>query len=259
MNPVNTVLSFFGVRLSRVNGNAALRDDKEKEFRKKFEQDLRYVEKNEQRGFKVYREYRYDIEKSGENHQKSQVNYECEFMASHLYKVKPSKILDIGSFRHFILGLLAHYDITSVDIRKRTTIFENETLIHCDAKSLNLPDNSFDAVVTMGTLPHIGLGRYRDDLDLDADIKAFNEMIRVLKPGGIILFSTAVKGGQPVLAFNARRNYSYDMIKDLCKELELVEEKFFDRRTLRWCTFEELTTDPTFFDYYVGCWRKRNK
>jgi ubiquinone/menaquinone biosynthesis C-methylase UbiE len=92
----------------------------------------------------------------------------------------PSNILDIGSYRHFILGLLSHYEVTTLDIRERKSNLVNENIVTCDAKALLFADNSFDSVLSLEALPHFGLCRYGDEFDLDADIKAFNEMIRVL-------------------------------------------------------------------------------
>lgn len=71
------------------------------------------------------------------------------------------------------------------------------------------------------------------------------------------MFSTAITGGEPSIAFNARRNYSYEMIRDFCHSLDCVEEKFINLQDKNYCSREEITTDLTFFDYYIGCWRKR--
>jgi len=253
MHPVNKVLALFGLQLWRIPGAGLPRpkDEKEKEFRKKYELDFEQVKRN-QRGFEVHKVYRYQI---GE-HPKAREEFEFEFTAHHLHKERPSRILDIGSWRSFIIGLLAHYDVTTVDIRKRIPILDNETVVNCDAKALNFSDNSFDAVTSIGALSHFGLGRYGDELDLDADIKAFHEMVRVLKRGGMFIFTAAITGGKPSIAWNARRNYSYEMIREFCKGLDLVEEKFFDRQGRRFCTRQELSTDPILFDYYLGCWRK---
>ena len=252
MNPVNKVLSLFGVRLSRVNKTIKQISNKEKEFRGKYEHYYKLAENNK-RGFKTIKEYRYQV---GE-HPISTKDLEFEFVAKYLYESKPVSILDIGSYRHFILGLLAHYNVTTVDIRGRKSILENENVVTCNAKALQFSDNSFDAVVSLECLPHLGLLRYGDDFDLDADIKAFKEMIRVLKPGGLLVFSTAITGGEPTIAFNARRNYSYEMIRDLCHGLDYVEEKFINRRVASHCPLDEITTDPALFDYYIGCWRKK--
>lgn len=254
MHPLNKVLGLFDLQLSKVHKASVPvpRGHKEEEFRKNYDLVFEQI-KNNQRGFEVYKAYRYQV---GE-HPRKQVEFEYEFVASHLYKEKPLKILDIGSYREFILGLLAHYEVTTVDIRRRKNMVDHEVVVNCDAKSFPFTANSFHAVTTIQALPHIGLGRYGDEIDLDADIKAFHEMIRVLKPGGILLFTTAISGGEPSLAWNARRNYSYDMIREFCSVLDLVEEKFFDRQNLRLCARKELTTDPFLFDYYLGCWRKK--
>ena len=252
MHPVNKILSLFGLSLSRVTETFVPRVSKENEFRENYELGFDQV-KNNQRGFEVSRAYRYQ---TGE-HPKGIQDIEFEFLANHLYKAKPLKVLDIGTYRSFILGLLAHYDVATVDVRKRRSMLDNETIVTCDAKALTFPNDSFDSVITIECLPHIGLGRYGDSFDLNGDIKAFNEMMRVLKPGGILIFSTAITGGKPSIAWNARRNYSYEMIRGFCEGMDLVEEKFIDRRAVRFCALEELTTDPAFFDYYIGCWRKK--
>jgi len=250
MNPVNQFLSLFGLQLTPYKVKPI--DDNEREFRETYEHNYKLVEDNN-RGFKVIKAFRYQV---GE-HPFTIQDLEFEFVSYHLYKIKPEKILDIGSYRHFILGLLAHYDVTSVDVRERKSILENEHIVTCNAKALEFSDNTFDVAVSLEALPHFGMGRYGDEFDLDADIKAVKEMMRVLKPGGHLIFSTAITGTDPSVAFNARRNYNYAMIRDFCSSMDCVEEKFIDRRKKRFCSVNELTTDPHFFDYYIGCWKKR--
>ncbi len=103
--------------------------------------------------------------------------------------------------------MLAGYKVTTLDVRPRDSRLENETIVTSDAKKLDIPSDSFDMVVSLCTLEHFGLGRYGDEFDLDGDKKAFNEMIRVLKPGGRLVFSTTVTRSTPSLAFNAHRIY----------------------------------------------------
>lgn len=254
MNPVNKVLSLFGLRLSRENKTIKPRNKKEKEFREKYEYYFKQAENNK-RGFKVLKDYRYQ---AGE-HPFFRSDLQCEFVAYHLYNEKPVKVLDIGSWRHFIIGMLAHYDVTTIDFRNRKSILKNETILTCDAKELNIPSNSFDSVISLGSVYVFGLGRYGDEFDLDADIKALNHMIRVLKPGGLLIFSTSITAAQPTVLFNRTRIYNYEMIRGLCDGLDCVEEKFCGIRSNKasFLKLEELTTNPTAFDIYMGCWRKK--
>lgn len=188
------------------------------------------------------------------------VDWECTFTADHMRRIQPDQTLDVGSYRHFVLGLLAHYSVTSVDVRPRQATLAGESVVTCDAKDLRLPDASFDAVVSLCALEHFGLARYGDGFDVEADRKAFAEMLRVLKPGGRVIFSTTVRRSAPVLAFNAHRIYSLELLRALTAGLSCEEERFFSRAEGRFCSFEELRfTEPPdgdSWDVYCGCWRK---
>jgi hypothetical protein len=72
----------------------------------------------------------------------------------------------------------------------------------------------------MHTIEHIGLGRYGDELDAYGDIKAINELKRVLKPGGDLLFVTPV--GKPKIEFNGHRIYSFEQIMEYFSPLTLT-------------------------------------
>lgn len=74
-----------------------------------------------------------------------------------------AKILDIGSYRDFLLGILTTREVTTIDVRARQTLLKNEKIYTADAKSLPFEDNSFDMVLSLCTLEHVGLGRYGDE------------------------------------------------------------------------------------------------
>ena len=224
------------------------------ELRAEYNRDLAGLKKNS-RGFLIFREPVLDRGKHPENF----VDYECAFAASHIGGANPGRILDIGSYRHFILGLLAHFPVTTIDVRKRKAISRNETLITGDAKKLNLPNDSFDLVLSLCSVEHFGLGRYGDEIDLSADQKAFLEMVRVLKPGGRLVFTTTITRAQPSIAFNAHRIYNREMLGSFCAGLRCVEEKFYSHKLQGLCSPEEVTADPKAWDVYLGCWEKRRE
>src|SRR3989338_10575578 len=222
-----------------------------KEFMARYNQCLARVKK-EPGDFAVYKGLRYDAG----SHPKSYIDYECEFAARYLDELNPAKILDIGSYRHFIIGLLSHFSVTTVDVRGREPISAKETVFIGDAKKLDLPDNTFDAVLSLCTLEHIGLGRYGDEFDLEADKKAFQEMIRVLKPNGYLIFTTQITRAKPSIVFNAHRIYSYEMLRAFCRDLTCVEEKFYSSKIKDLCRLGEITEKPETWDVYLGCWEK---
>jgi len=159
MHPVNKILSVIGLRVSHTERSLNVSED----FMYQHHRQLNELKKNN-RGFKVFEEFRYEVG----NHPQFYDHYECEFAARNLAKRHPINILDIGSYRHFVIGLASSYKVTTLDIRKRDSSLENETVLTSDAKQLDIPSDSFDAVVSLCALEHFGLGRYEDDKRLHA-------------------------------------------------------------------------------------------
>jgi len=243
------ILNLFNKIISILNINSSKKIPQD--FLKKYNLHLEEIIKNK-RGFRIFPKLHYDV---GE-HPFNSLDFECAFASALINKLRPEKILEIGSYRLWILGLLAHFDITTIDIRNRKKFTKNETVITCDAKNLKIPNESFDMIVSLCTIEHFGLGRYGDEFDINGDLKAFKEMIRVLKPRGHIIFTVPITRAQPTIIFNAHRIYSYEMIKKFCTDLTCVKEKFFHPWTMNFCSFREITTEPKAYDIYLGCWKK---
>jgi SAM-dependent methyltransferase len=245
MHPVNELLSLVGLRLARASYVP-------KEFRTRYKRQWNELQKS-QRAFRLFKEFYCDMG----NHPRNYMDAECEFTSGHLRAAKPGSVLDIGSYRLYVLGMLANYNVTTLDIRERKGVLENETVLTSDAKKLEMPSDTFDAVVSLCALEHLGLGRYGDEFDADSDKKAFAEMVRVLKPGGVLIFSTAISRATPSIAFNAHRIYSLEMIHEFCSGLDAVEEKFYSQAKDVFCLHEEISDLHAVWDIYCGCWRKR--
>lgn len=240
--------ALFELQLTRVTGKFP------EQFKKNYLKNLQALRKDP-RGFKIYKEPRYDAGL----HNADCRDFECGFAAKHINRLNPKNIMDIGSYRLFILGLLAGYKVTTLDVRDREAVFSKEVVITSDAKKLNLPDNYFDVVVSLCAVEHFGLGRYGDDFDLAADYNAFKEMVRVLKPNGRLIFSTTITRAEPAISFNAHRIYNHDMIKTLCVDLTCEEETYYIYRTGIFGSLAEVTLEPNAYDIYCGCWKKNNQ
>jgi SAM-dependent methyltransferase len=246
MHPVNKVLYQLGVMLQKTRGELLI----PRSFHKSYLAGLSALRKDS-RGAKLYLEERYEAGV----HPESFIDHECAFASRHIQRTKPERTLDIGSYRHFILGLLAHARVTTIDVRPRKPISPNEEVITCDAKALTVPSGTFDLVVSLCAVEHFGLGRYGDDFDLDADTVALGEMARVLKPGGRLVFSTTITGGAPQIVYNAHRIYSHDQIRGMLRGLVLEDEMFFSHGH-GVCDKSQLADRPEVWDVYMGCWRK---
>ncbi|MDO8558728.1 MAG: class I SAM-dependent methyltransferase [bacterium] len=247
---VKKIFNLFGVRLIMLK-----KEEIPKEFVENYKRNLKQLEENP-RGYNIFRSFRYDAGV----HPKDQIDAQYEFLASHLSKLgAPLNILDIGSHRHFLLGLLINHRLTTIDVRERRRHLANEKIITCDAKDLKVPDNEFDVVTSVCSLEHFGLGRYGDVFDLDADKKAFKEMVRVLKPGGHLIFTTVIHNSSPSIVFNAEKIYNREMINEFCSGLICIEEKFYSYKNREFCSFENIIAKPNGRDIYCGCWLKPSK
>jgi SAM-dependent methyltransferase len=139
-----------------------------------------------------------------------------------LKKINPSKHIDISSYVYFNTMASAFFDIDFYDFRPAKIKLSGLTPKAGDITKLPLSDESIDSVSCMHVVEHVGLGRYGDDLDVDGDLKAIKELIRVLAKGGDLLFVVPI-GANKRLKFNAHRIYTVEMILEYFKSLELVE------------------------------------
>lgn len=134
---------------------------------------------------------------------------------------KPKEHTDISSILYFSTILSAFVPVRFYDYRPANIKLSNLHVGKADLLSLPFADNSIESLSCMHTIEHVGLGRYGDTIDPDGDLKAINELKRVLAKNGNFLFVVPI--GKPSLYFNAHRVYSYDQIMSYFDGLKLIE------------------------------------
>jgi hypothetical protein len=120
------------------------------------------------------------------------------------YNVKEH--VDISSILSFSANLSAFIPVKFFDYRPANLVLDNLITGSEDLTHLSFESNSIRSLSCMHTIEHIGLGRYGDPIDYDGDLKAINELSRVLAPGGILLIVVPV-GKENKIVFNAHRIY----------------------------------------------------
>lgn len=151
--------------------------------------------------------------------------FQDTWAARKIFELKPKHHYDIGSSVKTIGVLSQFVPITMVDLRPIQLSIPN--LFFKEGSILELPfeSNSIDSLSSLCVIEHIGLGRYGDDLDPFGSEKAFLELQRVLKCGGVILFSVPIDSKNTIY-FNAHRAFTRDYILQVFLGFELVEEKY---------------------------------
>ena len=139
-----------------------------------------------------------------------------------LNKTKPQVHYDFSSDLRFVTMLSAYtkvvqYNLSIPTVKLDNLIFEKQDL----TKMLDIKDDSLESISCMHVVEHIGLGRYGDKIDPLGNIKAINELKRILSKNGNLLFVTPV--GKSKIVFNAHRISSYDEVIKQFSGLKLLE------------------------------------
>lgn len=143
-------------------------------------------------------------------------------------KIYDSKIkihYDVGSrIDGFIAHIIPFCYVNYIDIRNFDTEIKNLNFIQGNILELPFEDNSIYSLSCLHVIEHIGLGRYGDKVEPNGYVKAAKELSRVLAIGGQLLLGTPI--GKLKLCFDAHRVFSYDLIIDIFRDLELLEFNF---------------------------------
>lgn len=100
-------------------------------------------------------------------------------------------VLEIGCAEFPWISHAKHYwpemTFTGIDTRKTEPV-EGAEILREDALTYDFPKASFDWVVMVSTLEHVGLGYYRDPKDADGDSRLIGRVWDWLTPGGWLFF-----------------------------------------------------------------------
>jgi len=152
---------------------------------------------------------------------------EIPFVLLNLPLNKDMNILDLGCAESALSLYMASvgYRVTGVDMREFPYKHPLFTFVKADIMSLGFNDGSFDVVVCVSTLEHIGLGFYNDRAEpVAADSQAMQEIRRVLRDEGTLLLSVPFGVGKTT---QQQRIYDTARLALVLEGFIVEEESFF--------------------------------
>lgn len=134
---------------------------------------------------------------------------------------RPAVHVDVGSLAVFSSLLSALLPVVFADYRPLRTTLPGLNNVAADITNLPFTTGSIASISNLHVAEHIGLGRYGDALNPNGSLRAAEELTRVLKPGGTLLFAVPV--GRPRTCFNAHRIFSPTAIPGFFPGLQTIE------------------------------------
>jgi len=152
------------------------------------------------------------------------------YTALERYPIKNKDVLVFGSaeqgYGPWYECICLKYGAFPVTIDYNKIIYEDDRFKFITPSEAKINNISVEAAVSISSLEHSGLGRYGDTLDADADLKAMQDLKRIVKPGG--LFYLAVPLGRDKVVFNLHRIYGRIRLPKLLEGWKLIDSFGYD-------------------------------
>lgn len=138
-------------------------------------------------------------------------------VAQLIFRNEPRRHVDVGSrVDGFVAQVAAYRTIEVFDIRDLSVRVPNITFHQRDIMQ-DRPDldGCTDSLSCLHTLEHFGLGRYGDPVDFDGYQKGWENLGRMLAPGGRFYFSTPI--GRQRIEFDAHRVFAVPFLLEMMR------------------------------------------
>jgi 2-polyprenyl-3-methyl-5-hydroxy-6-metoxy-1,4-benzoquinol methylase len=131
-------------------------------------------------------------------------------------------VLDVGAAESLLAYELAslNYSVTAIDIRPIALSHPNLKFVKTDICKPVLSPASFDCVVALSTLEHIGLGWYGDEIGEMLDCEAVRQIHSLLKPDGSFIL-TVPYGKKAITPIH--RIYDRETLNNLLKGFNITK------------------------------------
>jgi hypothetical protein len=147
--------------------------------------------------------------------------------AKRLHDAGVRRHVDVGSrLDGFVAHVLPFCEVEYVDVRPLDVDIPGLTFRQALVTDLPFESGSVPSLSCLHVLEHVGLGRYGDPIDPEGYVRGAAELLRVLQPGGMLLFGTPI--GRERVCFDAHRVFDPSTVTAIFPGLELTEFGLID-------------------------------
>lgn len=171
-------------------------------------------------------------------------------VARKIFQRSPERHVDVGSrVDGFVAHVASFRDIEVFDIRELDSL-PGITFSQWDAMYDQLPAEYSDSISCLHAIEHFGLGRYGDKVDYYGHLRGLENLVNMLRPGGILYLSMPI--GPQRTEFNAHRVLAPRYVLELADKhsLSLAGFSYVDDKG----DFHgDVTVDEEGLDRHFGC------
>lgn len=173
-------------------------------------------------------------------------------IATAIHNEKPERHIDVGSrIDGFVAHVASFRKIDVMDVRPlKNPGHKNIRYIQAnlmDPKSVE--HINADSISCLHAIEHFGLGRYGDPLDPEGHLKGFQNLLRMLSPGGKLYISFPISNSDDGVFFNAHRIFNPLSILNWDTNNQTINLARFDYVD----DLGDVHQDINLFEYPINC------
>ena len=126
----------------------------------------------------------------------------------------------IGSVKPWYEAVTIHYGGNPITVEYNKLVSEHPKIRIMTVDEYDKNPVQFDAILSISSIEHDGLGRYGDPINPNGDLEAMEKTKAMLKDGGLLFLAVPV--GRDCLVWNAHRIYGEKRLPLLLKGWKVV-------------------------------------
>ena len=138
------------------------------------------------------------------------------------YSISGKSVAVIGSVNPTYEATVLVYGGTPTTIEYNTIQCKDKRITCLTVEEFNKNPKKFDAIISISSIEHDGLGRYGDPIDPYGDYKTMASLKKILNPGGKLYLAVPV--GTDCIVWNAHRIYGKCRLPKLLKGWNVIEK-----------------------------------